>query len=419
MALGEKVSTRVSYKQYASGDITANTLATSSSDLGASGGQQLRWTNFSLNLKKDTYEAQEVRTDRQRSDFRHGSARVEGSIDGELSPGTWFDFIEAMCRGTKASAVAKSNTELTSVAASASALTFTFGGGDPVSEGFRVGMIVRFTNTSVSANNSKNFLITGFSGGSNRTMSVYPAPTDMGADTSFNITSVGKRVYPPSSSHVSRKFGVEAYQTDLGIMQLFTECRVGGVNMSIPATGISTIQVPMLGRYMETGDADDTPATAPFFSSPTAATTTGLLTSVNGLIRVGGSNVGVITSAQCNFNLNAQTKPVVGQNFPPEIWLDKLMASGQFTAILQDETFINYFKNESEIEVLLYLLSSTDDASDGMTIHMPRVKLGDAEVQRSGDLDVAINCPFTALKYEGAAAGYDQTTVAFCDTAAS
>lgn len=418
MSLSENVSTRVAYKAYASGAITANTLDTPSSDLGASGAQILRRTSVSLNLKKDTYEAQEVRTDRQRADFRHGYSRVEGSLNGELSPGTYWDFIEAMCRGTEASAIATTHSDFTSVTATNATSLFTMTAGDPVSSGYRVGHIIRFTNLSESTNNSKNFVILAFGGTSNREITVYPAPTDMGADSNFNLTSVGKRVYPPASSHVSRKFGVEAYHLDTGVMRLFRECRVGGANFKLPATGMSTIEVQMRGRAMTVGNDNDTPATAPFFTSPSSATTTGLLAAVNGVVRVGGTNVGVITGVDISVNLNPTTNPVVGQNFPPEIFLDKFMASGQFTAMLQDETFIEYFTNETEVEILLYLSASTADAAEAMTIYMPRVKLGDAEVGLSTDVSVPISCPFQVLKYEGATAGIDQTTMAFCDTAA-
>ncbi|ELR03083.1 hypothetical protein GMDG_08875, partial [Pseudogymnoascus destructans 20631-21] len=191
----------------------------------------------------------------------------------------------------------------------------------------------------------------------------------MTADSAFNVTSVGKRVSVPSSGFVSRKFGVEVYHADLDIYRLFTECRVGGVNLNLPATGMSTIEIPMMGRDMETASG----GSAPFFSSPTAETTTGLLAAVNGLLRVGGVNQGVITGAQVNLDLSPSADPVVGQDFVPEIFLGRASVSGQLTAFLEDLTLVNYFKNETEVEVLLYLLTSSAAASDFMTIYMPKI----------------------------------------------
>lgn len=414
MSLAEGISARVTYKAYSTGVISSNTQPTSSSDPGASGGQILRRTSCSLNLSKDTYQSEEIRTDRQIGDYRHGTKRVQGSINGELSPGTYWDFVEAVCRGTESAAIAKTESDYTSVAADNGTSTFTLGGGAPVTDGYRVGMIIRFTNLSEALNNSKNFMITGFSGTSNRVISVYPAPTTMSADTAFNMTSVGKRVIVPASGHVSRKFAVEVYHSDLDLYRMFTECRVGGMNFDLPATGMAKVDIPMMGRDMESASG----GSAPFFTSPTDVTGTGILAAVNGLVRVQGVNQGVITGAQINIDLSPSADAVVGQNFVPEIFLGRTQISGQFTAFFEDLTLVNYFKNETEVDVLLYLLASSADAADAMTIHLPKVKFGNAEIGLQNEQGVPITLPFTCLRYLGSAAGIDQTTAAFVDTAA-
>ena len=187
------------------------------------------------------------------------------------------------------------------------------------------------------------------------------------ADTAFNVTSVGKRVFTPASGHVSRKFAIEHYFADLDIYELFTECRVGGMNFNLPATGMATVEIPLMGRDMETGSA----GSAPFFTAPSDVTGTGILAAVNGLIRV--RRQGVITGAQVNINLSPELPAVVGQNFVPEIFLGRTEVSGQITAFFEDLTLVNYFRNETEISVLLYLLASSVDAADAMTIFLPKV----------------------------------------------
>lgn len=414
MSLAENVSARVSYKAYATGVISSNSQPTSSSDPGASGAQILRRTTCTLNLQKDTYQAAEIQSHRQISDYRHGVKRVNGSINGELSPGTYWDFIEAACRGTEASAVTATNTDFTSVAADNTTSKFTFAGGNPHTKGFRVGDVIRFTNLSDSDNNSKNFVITTIGGSNNRELTVYPAPDTMTADSAFSMTTVGKSVYIPAASHVSRKFGVEVYNQDLDVHRFFTECRVGGVRFNLPPTGLSTIEIPMMGRDMETGSA----GSSPFFTSPTAETTTGLLAAVNGLIRVGGSTVGVITGAQVNLDMTITAEPVVGQNYVPEIFLGRSNVTGQLTAMFESLTMLNYFVNETEAEVLLYLIASSAAAADAMTIYMPRVKFGGGDVDTSGEAGQSITLPFQALKYATAGTGIEATTIRFTDTAA-
>lgn len=416
MSLAENVSARVTYKAYATGVITSNSQPTSTADPAASGGQILRRTTASLNLTKETYESAEVNGHRQVSDFRHGVKRATGSVNGELSPGTYWELIEAATRGTEASAVTATETDFTSVSADNTTSKFTFTAGNPHTKGLRVGDVIRFTNLSDSDNNSTNFCIVAMGGSSNREVTVYPAPDTMTLDTGFSLTTVGKSVMIPESSHVSRKFAFEIYNTESGVdtYRMFTECRVGGFNLSLPATGMSTIEIPVMGRDMETASG----GSAPFFSSPTAATSTGLLAAVNGLLRVGGVNIGVVTGATVNYQMEMTGPAVVGQSYVPEIFLGRSRVSGSLTAFFEDMTLVNYFKNETEVEVLLYLTASTSDTADAMTVYMPRVKFGGADVSTDGEAGMSVTMPFTALKYATAGTGIEATTLRITDTAA-
>lgn len=416
MSLAEGVQGRLSYKAYSTGVIASNTQPTSSSDPGASGGQIIRRVSSTLKLAKDTYQSNEVRTDRQIADFRHGTRRVTGNIvSGEISPSTYWDFFEAVLRTTAASAVSLSQSDLTSVSADNSTSKFSFGGGDPSALGLRVGSILRFTNLSESTNNTKNFLITGMSGTSNRDVAVYPAPATMTADSAFDVAEVGQSLYAPASSFVSRKFAIEKYFEDIDIAELFTEVRADGFNVQLPASGNSTIDVTGMGRDMEvyTGTA------APFFTSPTAANTNGIFAAVNGLLRVGSTNVGVVTGLNVQAQLNGSSDPVVGQNFVPEIFLGRLNITGQATVMFEDETFINDFLNESEVSLLAYLTTTTADNSPAMSIYLPRLKFGDADVPMQGEAGQTITMPFQALKGLGTTAGEDATTIRLQDTEAA
>jgi len=412
MPLAEGVSARISYKKYASGVIAANTEPDAATDPGASGGQILRRVSSTLKLAKDTYQSNEIRSDRQIADFRHGTRRVTGSVTGELSPLTYADLFEAACRGTWEAAVSLSETELTSVAADADAATLTFAGGDPVALGLRVGHVIRLTDTSAATDSGLNFVILGFSDSSNRTVEVYPPPpADMSADTDFTLATIGKRLSVPSSGHVSRKFAFEIYNEDIDVARLFTECRVGGFTMQLPASGMSTIEFPVMGRNMQL--LED--AAAPFFTSPVSETTTGIFAAVNGLVRVNGVNQGVVTGINIQMDLSPSSDPVVGQNFIPEVFLGRANVTGQMTAFFQDGDLVNAFTDEDEISVLLYLTTESDPATPAMTILLPRIKFSDADVATSGEGGQSVTLPFQALKGVGAA-GVDATTIQIVDT---
>ena len=64
----------------------------------AASAQALRRVTSDLSLNKDVYSSNEIRTDQQVADMRHGVRRVTGTIAGELSPLTYSDFMAAAVR---------------------------------------------------------------------------------------------------------------------------------------------------------------------------------------------------------------------------------------------------------------------------------------------------------------------------------
>lgn len=414
MPLAEGTSARISYKFYSDATITPGTEPAAASDPGATGAQILRRVSSGLTLSKDTFQSAEIRSDRQIADFRHGTKRVQGPVDGELSPLTYGDWFEAALRGTWAAAVTASQSDFTSVSADNATSKFVFGGGNPVSKGYRVGMVIRFTNLSDTDNNAKNFVIISFGGSNNREVTVYPAPDTMTADSAFTMTSAGQSLKVPASSHVSRKVAVEIYNEEVDVARLFTENRVSGFNVQLPASGMSTVTFNVMGRNMAIYES----GSAPFFTSPTAETTTGILAAVNGLLRVSGSSVAVVTAANIQLDLSASSDPVVGSNLVPEIFLGRANVTGQLTAFFDNPDLIEDFINETEIELLIYLTTTNDANSPAMVFYLPRIKLGGADLQTQGEGGQSITIPFQALKYQGveATTGIAATTIQIVDT---
>ena len=56
---------------------------------------QLRVTSMGVNLTKDSFQSNELRSDRQISDLRHGMFSVSGDIGVELSHTSFDDLIES------------------------------------------------------------------------------------------------------------------------------------------------------------------------------------------------------------------------------------------------------------------------------------------------------------------------------------
>lgn len=415
MPLAEGVSARVSYKAYSTGVIQSNTQPVSTVDPGQSGGQILRRVSSTIKLGKDTYQSNEIRGDRQIADFRHGVKRVSGGIvSGEFSPGTYWDFFEAVLRSSDAAAVSLSQADLTSVAADNATAKLTFASGDPVALGLRVGGLFQLAGTTEALNNGVNFQVVSFGGTSNREVTVYPAPTDMGADTSFTLAEVGRTLYMPSSGFISRKFAIEHYHADIDFARLFTEVRVDGFNIQLPATGLATVDFTGMGRDMEIYEI----TAAPFFTNPAAENTNGIFAAVNGQLRIAGETIGVVTGLNIQAQLSGSSEAVVGQNFVPEIFLGRLNVTGQATVLLEDATFINYFKDETPVSILATLTTTSDEDSPAVSIFLPKVKFGDADLPLQGEGATVLTMPFQAIKGDGSVAGEDATTLRLHDSEA-
>src|SRR4029077_1526873 len=382
MPLAEGVSARISYKFYADPTITPGVPAVSATDPGATGGQILRRVASTLAFTKDTYQSNEIRSDYQIADFRHGVHRVAGNISGELSPLTYADWFAASLRAHWTAPVSLSQIQLTSMAADATASTLTFAAGDPVALGLHTGMGIKFTGLTTTTNNNKTFMITGFSGTTNRVVAVLPAPTTHAAETTFALSSTGSALSIPSTGHIRRKVAVEVYNSDIDVARLFTECRVGGFNVALPASGMSTVEFNATGRDMEIYET----TAAPFFTAPLAETTTGLFASVNGLLRIGGQTIAVITGMNIQNTITLTADAVVGSNISPEIFAGRNVVTGQMTAFFYDATLIRDFVNETEIDVLAYLTTTSDPGSPAMSFYLPRVKLFCADVATTGEI---------------------------------
>lgn len=60
----------------------------------------IRHTGTTLALSKDTVQSEEIRSDRQIADFRHGAYKVGGDVNIELSYASFDDILEAVLCGT-------------------------------------------------------------------------------------------------------------------------------------------------------------------------------------------------------------------------------------------------------------------------------------------------------------------------------
>jgi len=380
MPIASGVAKRVTFKK----ETTWGTAA------GASGGQYLRRVSSSLDLKKETYQSAEIRRDYQVSDMRHGVRSVDGAISGELSAGTWQKFLAAALRRDFGTAI--TSTALTNVTAAAASPQYVRAAGSWLTDGFKVGMVIRWTGwaTTGTGNNSRNFLITALTA-TNMT-GVHLDGTAVAAKASGDSVTaleVGKHTYAPATSHTDDSFSIEHWYSDVAQSELFTGCKLQSLGFQLPPTGIASIEGQFLGK-------DVTTATAEYYTSVTAETTTGVLAAVNGALYVQGTAVALLTGLNFTINGNMSGVPVVGSNTYADINEGRIVVEGQISVLFQDATFRDYFINETEVALTAVLTSANSATADFLGFTMPRIKVGGA-AKDDGEKGLIQTLPFTAL----------------------
>lgn len=302
----------------------------------ASGAQSLRRVQSTLDLSKDTYQSNEIRADQQVADMRHGVRRVTGQITGELSPATYKDFFAQILRRDFTALSAISGVSVT--IAGTSPYTVTRASGSFLTDGLKAGDVIRITAGSVNAANlNKNLLITGLTA-TVLTVIVLNGSSLIaeGPIASCTVTLAGKKTFVPASAQTDRSFSIEHWFSDLGKSEVFSGCKASKIAIQMPPTGMVTVAVDITGQNVTT-------AASQYFTSPTGASTSGCLASVNGVLRVGGTAVATLTGLSLDVNSNFTGDPVVGANTVPFLYPGRILVSGQATAYFDSTTLRDAF----------------------------------------------------------------------------
>ena len=378
---------------------------------GATGAKAIRRVTADFNLIKDAYESNEIRTDQQTADYRHGVRSAEGSISAELSPGSYSDFMASvLARDWTASGTA---TGLTlAVAAAGTNFTLTRSTGSFITDGFRVGQVVRITAGTGAdpANLNNNLLIISLTA----TIATVQVLSRVSLVVQASITAaamsaVGKSTYVPLTGHTNDSYTFENWYSDVEQSEVFTGNKVTSLAVSLPSTGLVTADFSFLGKNLEqTG-------TTRYFTSPTAAGTTGIFAAVQGAMIVNGSAAACITSADFTIDRNMEAAQCVGSNFASEIFTGRITASGNLSAYFSDGTMRDYFANETPVTLVMALTTSTEKNADVMTFVFPRTKFSGSSIADAA-AGLVQSIPFTALLAGENSNGIENTTVFVQDT---
>ena len=371
------------------------------------GGQTLRRVSSTFNLTKETYQSEEIRTDYQLVDFRHGVRSVEGSISGELSAGTYADFLaSALARNwTAATPSALGSTNIASVGGT---YTITRTTGSWLTDSVRVGNVIRLTGFA-TANNNVNLLVIALTATVATVVALNGIKlTNETVASGGAFTATGKTTYAPTTGHTDDSYTFEEWYADIGQSEVTVGNKVNTVGIALPATGLTTIDLSFMGQDLKQR------GTSQFFTSPSAQNSNGIFAAVNGALIVNGAPVALVTGANFNINRNMTSEAVVGSNIKPEIYEGRIIVDGDFTTLYQDGTFAGYFDNETEISLVVALTANSLPNSEFMSFTIPRLKLS-TNTKDDGEKGIVSQNSFQALKGNGTN-GFEATTIMIQDS---
>ena len=363
------------------------------------GAQYLRRRTSTPDLRKETYSSEEMRTDYQRSDFRHGGRSVVGTLGGELAPGSYPMLFAAMLRRDFTAVTPAVAVSLT-VAGTGPTYTVTRAAGSYITDGFRVGMVVRLTVGALNVNNiNKNLLIVDLTA-TVATVAVVNG-TVMQAEgpiAGCTVSAPGKVTYTPTAGHTDDSFAYEHWHSDISLSELFLGVKVNNVKVGLPPTGIATVDFDFLGKDLAdvTVGRGGVAENVAYFTTPTAAGAGGVVAAVNGVVYAAGAPVALLTGLSFDYAGGMSGEAVVGSNTYPDISEGSVIIKGEATVILQDKTFRDYFVNETEVALIFAFSTGNGGTADFMSFALLRCKMGGA-TKDDGQKSIKQTVPFEAL----------------------
>jgi hypothetical protein len=381
----------------------------------ASGAQLLRRVDASFNLTKDVYESSEIRADMQTADMRHGVRRVAGTLNGELSPGSYAPYLAAVLKRDFASQTSVTGASIT-VGGTAPAYTLTRAAGSFLTDGIKVGQVVRLSAGTFNASNlNKNLFVTAVTALALTVLVLNgSALVAEGPIASATVSVPGKTTFIPLTGHTDKSYSIEEWFPDIARSETFSGCKFSKASIQLPPTGISTIGLDVVGK-----DLGQAPSSTRYFTSPSAASSSGSFAAVNGILRVGSQILASVTGLNFDIEAGFTGEPVVGANTVPTLFAGRVKVTGQFTAYFEDGVLPAAFFNETELGLQVALTASNDNNAEFMSFSMSRVKLGSAD-KNDSDGGVVRTYNFTALLNSAGGAGTpnEASTIAIQDSLA-
>lgn len=369
--------------------------------------KKFRLNSGGLGLDRATIESNELRSDLQSTMGRYGSKNVSGGYQADASVGSFDDWIAAVLRGDWVAPLSITFATMTSVTTGAN--TIVAAAGSWITQGVRVGQVIRPTGLADAANNNRNLRVTGVTA-----LIITVAETlivNAVADTTGTI-EILKRVTQPMVP-VRRVYTIEEEQHDIDGSEVFSDARISSLRLAGGPDSMATFDFGVVGADGQVLEG----AASPYFTDPATSTTSLGLTLADASIRFAGSDILVASSLDLMIDNRQAGQAVIGGNVTPDIFEGSARVSGSISVIRKDLQNVARFLAETEVELHAMLIEPTAEPKQFISVFAGRIKLGRPTKSYGKGAAMIEVVPFMVGKKEGVV-GYDETMVQFETSAA-
>lgn len=389
MEIQDGVNTRVSVGQESLWGVKA--LANS--------GKSLRRVSLDINLDKPSFTSAEIRRSGQTSDMNLGTESVTGTLNGELSCGSYEDLFSALLRGDWTAGV-------THTAATVAVATgkFVRSVGSWITAGYKIGDVVTTSGFTTPANNG-SWIVSAITATDLSVVDTAAVLVVEAEGATATVAVAGKKLQIPNdvANQVRKSFSVEKYHTELDAAEVYTGVRIGSADISVQPNANTTVNFGLMGRTVELTENDS------WFTAPTSPSNTGVVTSSRGVLLKDGAVIADLTSITANITGNLATQTTVFAPTVAGVSSGRITATGQFVAYFRDLDLFKTYRNETEFSLVMHLVGDT--ASESLVLKFPRVKASSNTKDDKESGGIMQTIAFTMLEPKSSTTAEDSTVV--------
>lgn len=368
-----------------------------------SGGQLIRRDSATFTKTKQTFSSEEINSFQQYTGDAYGSASTSGTLNGELSPATYKDFLASLLRTTFVSISAISSVSLT-IAGSGPTFTITRASGSFLTDGVKAGDVVQITGGTYTGI-AKNLNLVVVSLTATVLTVIVPNGKTLAAQgpvASSTLSIIGKKAVVPSSSQANDYYTIEEWLSDISKSRLYTDMQVASADITIPANGTAKIQLAFMGLARSLSGSQ-------VLTSPTAETSTAILSGVNAAILVNAAQTTVATSLALKIDGQLSPgEPVIGSKSISDNVKGDVKVTGSFSVVKTDEANATLFDNETQFQIIAVVFADATDSSAFVAFSIPLCEILTDE-NDDGKKQIVSTHNFSAA-YNGAAGGATAAT---------